>query len=115
MNVLSLHRSDSFLVMLTDDLNIATIERFESEMSNLLEKGSKYIVVEFTNVRYLISEAVGTLISVKKIIENRGGRLLLCSVNEYVRWVLASCCGDNAFAMFENIEVAVSEIDKIEQ
>ena len=44
------------------------------------EDGRKKIILDFTNVEYLSSAALGKLITMDKKVKNAGGKLRLCSI-----------------------------------
>lgn len=107
MNTVRLGRDDARALFLSNDINSRTIVEFEAKVSALLEEGCRFIIIEFTNVCYITSEAIGVLIGAQRVLRNRNGGVLLSNVTEYIRWVLTSCGGGNVFPFYENIEKAV--------
>jgi anti-anti-sigma factor len=110
MNILNVDIKHTAVLMLSEDINIKNIEEFEQKISNLLEGGCRYIVIEFSNVRYIVTEAISILLGARKILHNRGGDIVLSNVSEYVNWVIVSCCGKNMFPAYEDVEKALEAI-----
>lgn len=110
MNVIKVEREDTAVLLLTEDINIKTIEKFEQKISDLLEQGYRYIVIEFANVRYITTEAIGIMIGARKILINRSGGIYFSNVSEYINWVIVSCCGSNMFPTYQDIESALDSM-----
>lgn len=63
---------------ITDDLSL---KQFGDELSSLASSGEhKKLLLNFENVEFLSSAALGKLISVKKKAAQSGTRLILCSI-----------------------------------
>lgn len=65
-------------------MNPAELERLSTALYRLVdEEGSNQILLDFTSVKYLSSQAIGIIITLnKKATQQPGGRLVLCGVNE---------------------------------
>lgn len=63
-------------------LDETVIQEIGDELFDLVEnKGRKHLILNFTNVKYLSSAALGKLITLNKKIQATGGRLVLCSIS----------------------------------
>ena len=62
--------------------------QFEQDALELLQGGSRYVVVDMSSVTLLASAGIRVLILMLHKLEARDGFLVLCGLNHYVRTVL---------------------------
>jgi anti-anti-sigma factor len=62
--------------------------QFEQDVLELLQDGTKYVVVDFAAVTLFASAGIRVLILMLHKLDARDGVLVLCGLNEYVRDVL---------------------------
>ena len=62
--------------------------QFEQDVLELLQDGTKYIVVDFAAVNLFASAGIRVLILMLHKLDARDGALVLCGLNQYVRNVL---------------------------
>ena len=70
------------------------------------EDGRKKIVLDFSNVEYLSSAALGKLITMDKKTKAAKGKLRLCSVRPEIYEVFAITKLNKLFSMFDNVDKA---------
>lgn len=65
-------------------MNPAELERLSTALYRLADdEGRHQLLLDFTPVKYLSSQAIGIIITLnKKATQQEGGRLVLCGVNE---------------------------------
>jgi anti-anti-sigma factor len=61
---------------------------FESDILELLQDGTKFVVVDFAAVTLFASAGIRVLILMLHKLDARDGALVLCGLNQYVRNVL---------------------------
>ncbi|QDT64668.1 STAS domain-containing protein [Calycomorphotria hydatis] len=71
------------------------------------EEGRQKIVLDFTNVEYLSSAALGKLITMDKKVKAAKGKLRLCNVRPEIYEVFAITRLNKLFSMFEDQEKAL--------
>ena len=77
-------KKDGILTVRPDDrLDTATSPVLEREVRERLD-GVENIVMDFTKVEYISSVGLRALLSLKKLMEERGGDLRLLHVNENI-------------------------------
>lgn len=113
MNKVDLNRDDVALLIVSEDLNNRTVEEFSEKMTELLEQGYSNIILEFSNVRYIISEAIGEIVGSRKVLKNRGGEVIFINVSEYIKWALSSCYGKEHFPSYETLQRALDSISAV--
>ena len=62
-------------------------EEWHVELSALIDAGALNVVCDFSNVKFLTSESLGSLLLIKKTLRSQGGRLVLCELNDLVRQI----------------------------
>ena len=62
--------------------------QFEQDVLELLQDGTKYVVVDFAAVNLFASAGIRVLILMLHKLDARDGALILCGLNQYVRNVL---------------------------
>src|SRR5438445_9355533 len=63
-----------------------TIQIIGEELFSLVDElGRRKILLDFGNVEYLSSAALGTFITLKKKVNAAGGRLILCNIDPDLR------------------------------
>ncbi len=71
------------------------------------DDGCKKIILDFTNVEYLSSAALGKLITMDKKVRGAKGQLRLCTVRPEIYEVFAITKLNKLFKMFENRDKAL--------
>ncbi len=74
---------------------------------DLLEGGSKKIVLNFAEVSYIDSAGIGELVSTYTTVVNGGGRLKLLNLTNKIQQLLAITKLLTVFDTFENEEAAL--------
>ena len=59
-----------------------------SQLDVILEQGIRWAIVDFSNVVFISSAGVGTLLSRRRKFRRSNGDLILCSVPEEIMYVL---------------------------
>lgn len=77
---------------------------FRDNINRSIENGVQIILVDFTNVTFMDSSGLGTLVLSLKTVRNAGIKMLLCSINEQVRMLFELTSMDSVFEIFDNRE-----------
>jgi anti-sigma B factor antagonist len=89
-----------------DENNIQIIG---TQLFGLLEEdGRKKIVLDFTNVEYLSSAALGKLITMDKKVKAAGGKLRLCNIRKDIYEVFAITRLNKVFDIRDTQDEAVA-------
>lgn len=64
-----------------DEQNIQIIGE---QLFGLVEEGRRKVLLNFGNVEYLSSAALGKLITLNKKLQTAGGRLILCNIHPQI-------------------------------
>jgi anti-sigma B factor antagonist len=76
-------------------------------VADLLQTGSKNILLNFAEVGYIDSSGIGELVSTYTTVSNSGGRLKLLNLTKRIRQLLAITKLLTVFETFENEEAAL--------
>jgi anti-sigma B factor antagonist len=105
-----------------DEVNDVTVARFTdkkildesniqiigNQLFSLVDEDHRQkIVLDFTNVEYLSSAALGKLITMDKKVKASGGKLRLCSIRSDILEVFKITRLDKLFTIRENREKAL--------
>ena len=88
-----------------DEQNIQVIG--EQLFSLVEEEGMKKILLNFSNVEYLSSAALGKLISLNKKLQGVGGRLILCNIDPQIFEVFEITKLDKFFKIVKEEQAAL--------
>jgi anti-anti-sigma factor len=89
--------------------------QFREKISETIEAGAQIILVDFTNVTFMDSSGLGTLVMSLKTIQSAGAKLFLCSINEQIKMLFELTGMDSFFKIFPSQEEFEKHINKIEQ
>ncbi len=88
-----------------DETNIQIIS---NQLFSLVdEEHRSKIILDFSNVEYLSSAALGKLITMEKKVNSSGGKLRLCSIRPEIMEVFAITKLNKLFKIFEDQEKAL--------
>ncbi len=82
---------------------------FRDNIDHSIENGVQIILVDFTDVTFMDSSGLGTLVLSLKTVRNAGIKMFLCSINEQVKMLFELTSMDSVFEIFDNRE----EFEKI--
>ncbi len=82
---------------------------FRDNIDRSIENGVQIILIDFTDVTFMDSSGLGTLVLSLKTVRNAGIKMFLCSINEQVKMLFELTSMDSIFEIFDNRE----EFEKI--
>jgi anti-sigma B factor antagonist len=89
-------------------LDESNIQIIGNQLFSLVDEDHRQkIVLDFTNVEYLSSAALGKLITLDKKVKASGGKLRLCSIRSDILEVFKITRLDKLFTIRENREKAL--------
>jgi len=88
-----------------DEQNIQIIG--EQLFSLVDEEGSRKLLLNFGNVEYLSSAALGKLITLNKKLQNAKGRLILCNIDAQIHEVFEITKLDKFFKIIKDEQAAL--------
>lgn len=85
-------------------LDAATSQKLQSQIIELVNNGTKIVLVDFQNVTFVDSSGLGYLVLAFKHLREVDSQLLMCSVNEQIRILFELTGMDKVFTVFSNQE-----------
>jgi len=76
------------LAEIEGSIDASTIQQFQQVMDKLVEKGVKNLILDCTNVKYINSSGLGTLLRYSDSFESVGGHIAFCRVPSKVMLVM---------------------------
>ncbi|MEE3717635.1 STAS domain-containing protein [Tumidithrix elongata RA019] len=84
--------------------------QFRTEITNISLKKPDVLIVDMHNVTFIDSNGLGTLFAAIKLTKAHGGRLVICSLAESVRFLLEVTETSQYFEIFATREEALKAI-----
>lgn len=75
---------------------------------NLLDQGSRKVIINFSQVSYLDSSGVGELVGCYTAIKNRGGDLRICGLNARISSLIRMTSLHSIFTVTDTEEEALA-------
>jgi len=93
-------------IALAGRMDIAGTEEIDDRFKHLTTARSALIVVELSQVTFLASIGIRTLVSSAKALARNGGRMVLASPQPLVGAVLKLACIDSFIPVYADVEAA---------
>jgi anti-anti-sigma factor len=85
-------------------------EDLKKTLKGLAEENHKNIILDFENVTYLNSSAIGVLIAAHASYIKKGGKLILCNVNQSIEHIFVITKLTLVFTMKDSVEEAIKSL-----
>ncbi len=84
--ILTIQKADDVLTgVLSGRLDTPSAIEFEKEMAPLLENADKKIILDFAALEYISSSGLRRLLTLRKAVESKGGRLEIRHLSSELR------------------------------
>jgi anti-sigma B factor antagonist len=90
-------------------LDIPAIVPFKAAIDWCVENGNVFVVVNLENVSFMDSPFVGTLMGCRKMLQQRGGDLAICSTSLFLQDRLSIMGLDRIFHFYISPQTAISD------
>ncbi len=100
------------VIELEGEVDVYTAPRLKQQIINLLEGGSRDLIVNLSKVEYLDSTALGVLIGGLKRMRELDGNMVLVCPNARIRRVFEITGLDKIFDIFEAEDEAAESVGK---
>lgn len=92
------------VVQYPEVLDINKSIQFYQEIHQLIENGVNIVLIDLENVTTITSQGLMALIEAFRAVNNAGGKLFICSINEQVRILFELTGLDEIFETFANLD-----------
>ena len=88
-------------------LDSNTAQGLEDELFRAISDGSKKIIVDFENLDYISSAGLRILLKANRALLREDGRVILCSMQSYIREIFKTTGIDNFVPILDTIGQAL--------
>ena len=96
MEIIEKKQDDICIFKLSGRLDSNTSPELEEKIFGAIEDGSKQMVVDFEDLDYISSAGLRVILKTTKTLKRSEGKIILCSLQDYVREVF-EIAGFDAF------------------
>ena len=100
-------QDDIKIFRLKGRLDSNTSTEFEDKLFQAISDGSKKIIVDFENLDYISSAGLRLVIKANKALLREDGRLILCTMQNYIREIFITTRIDNFVLILDTMEQAL--------
>lgn len=83
-------------------LDSASTNQLRREISDIVENGATIVLVDFQDITFINSSALGALVSTLKLVRSAGAELFLCSLTDQVQMMFNLTKMNRVFKTFAN-------------
>lgn len=94
-------------VISSSEGNLDNADAFKKELSLLIDKSGKYILLNFKNVTYVDSSFLGAMVSCLKYAMSKGTDILLVELRKDIYDLLRLIRMDKVFKIYGNYQEAI--------
>jgi len=104
--------SDAFLCDFESAVNIENdlVATLGAQLDVILDQGIRWVIVDFSNVTFISSAGVGTLLSRRRKFRRADGDLIMCCVPDEILYVLKELNLVDHMRMAPDVDEAVKSI-----
>ena len=85
----------------------AELQRIEQSLYQLVEDGSKFLLLDFEKVQYLSSQAIGMVVALRAKTSKAAGKLVLCGVGSQLQQLLKITALDRILPIYKTRKEAL--------
>jgi len=80
----------------------SSLSEFSSALNRSIQEGAKKVLIDFSQTDYMSSAGLRALTDLLKQMEEAGGEIALCSLNESLKELFRIVNFDKVFTIYEN-------------
>lgn len=96
---------------LEKSIEAANCKDFKSKIIELLDEGDKNLILNLSEVEFMDSTGLGSMISILKVLANAEGQLLICEARAPVARVFDLTRLNKVFQLFPNEKEALNSLN----
>ncbi len=77
-------RHDALWISLPDSIDMDNHQKIQEMIEPEMEGGCERVVLDFSHTKSLFSSGLGLIIRLKKLVENKGGKIFLVNVRDKI-------------------------------
>jgi anti-sigma B factor antagonist len=107
MDIIEEKKGGIDIFKLNGRLDSNTSQGFEQKLFDAISGGSKQMVVDFRDLDYISSAGLRVILKATKALKREEGRILLCSMQDYVKEVFEIAGFDTFLPIVDNMDEAL--------
>jgi len=96
------------VLVVTGRMDNVTSAEFEAACDNILQKNAKVLVLDLSELTYISSAGLRSVLSVAKKFKASGGKVLICGLTKMVKDVFQISGFSGIFPIFDSREAALA-------
>ncbi len=93
-------------------LDSNTSPEFDEKITESIESGARYIIIDCQNLDYITSAGLRILNKTAKKLKQLDGKIVLCSMEDYVKEVFEISGFDTFLPIVPDLETALEQVKK---
>jgi len=113
-SIYHVEKQEGFAIMtlMLDTILLDDNEQLKEAFTALLDEGNKNIILDLSKTTYISSIVLASFVFMLKRAKEAGGNLILCSINDKVKEVLAMTNLDKVFDITTDRQEAINQLTK---
>lgn len=99
----------AILEILKQEITMYEIDKVKKEFSEIIEKDSKNLLVNFKKLEFISSLVIAALVYIHKKVKEKSGRLKFCELNPKVKEIFEVTDLDKVFEVYPTENAALSK------
>jgi anti-sigma B factor antagonist len=110
MDIIEEKKGGIDIFKLNGRLDSNTSQGFEQKLFDAITNGSKQMVVDFRDLDYISSAGLRVILKATKALKREEGRIMLCSMQDYVKEVFEIAGFDTFLPIVDNMDEALQSL-----
>ncbi len=110
MEIQAVKENIAVVVSVTGKIDAASAPEFEKSLSGLIARDEKYLLINFSELGYISSAGLRSILFAAKQLKPKGGNIFFCGLKGSVRDVFRISGFGTIFKIFETQEEAMNAI-----
>ncbi|MFB2839725.1 STAS domain-containing protein [Floridanema evergladense] len=87
--------------------------KFRDEVTDLIKKGTKVVLIDFQDVTFMDSSGLGSLVIALKTVRASKAKIFICAINDQVRMLFDLTSMNKVFKIFSDRNEFIKNYDSI--
>ena len=83
---------------------------FDKVIRDIVEGDNRRLLLDLSALQYLRSSALRVILNAAKVIDRRSGKVVLCSLNGYVKEIFEGNCLKDTLTIADSVESGLSAL-----
>lgn len=107
---IQIKEQDSVVIfMIEGEIDLYNSPGLRQQLTSKISKGAKKILVDFSEVKYIDSSGLATLIEGLQKMNRQKGQMKLCCLNQSIMDIFEVARLDDVFSIYDNAEDALND------